>query len=411
MKINSFHRNRNLFFVVLLSSLFFAACDKTDAPVEPSLQSRGQILNIRSGLVYPALLIQKYLTDETDGMQLGFVPQYSVQAYSVDYVTVDTKGNLVKASGAMYIPFAQDNLPLISFQHGTVTARTQAPSQNLTINALESLVTASLGYFAIEPDYLGLGESTILHPYLYAKSSADAVIDFIKAGRELAKTKNVTLNGQVFLAGYSEGGYVTLAAQKEIEKNYRSEINITASAPMAGPYDINLSIRTSMQNKIYTEPAYIAFLFDAYNDIYGWNRLDEFFNSQYASIIPSLFDGTKNNEEINAALTEDLTKLFKTEFLDSYLGGKETSISDAFASNSLIDWTPLAPIKLFHGNADEYVPYQNSVEALNAFKANGANVELVTIEGGTHLSSAIISLARAINWFGSLKLENVLAKR
>jgi predicted esterase len=267
-----------------------------------------------------------------------------------------------------------------------------------------------LGYYSLEADYLGFGESTILHPYIYEKSSADAVVDFIFAGRNVASTKNITLNGQVFLAGYSEGGYVTLAAQKEIEKNYKGQIDVAASAPMAGPYDLNLTARTILQNATYPQPGYLAFIFLAYNNLYGWNKVSEMFNEPYANLIPSLFDGSKNLNQINAALTTDMTKLLKKDFVDSFLAGSQTEVISALTANSLIDgWTPVTPIKFFHGNADDYVPYQNSVEALNAFKSRGANVDLVTINGGTHITSAVPSIIGAVTWFESLRLNKYLA--
>lgn len=403
---------KNFVYLLLIAApLLFVSCSKnnTDSPVEPAIQSRGQVLSVTSLGTYTKSTIQAFVNLATGGTQTSITVQFDVDAYKVLYVTVDPKGNLVKASGALFIPKGKNNLSLASLHHGTISARADAPSENPTKNSLEGLISASLGYYSLEADYLGLGESTILHPYIYEKSSADAVIDFIRAGRAIASTKNISLNGQVFLAGYSEGGYVTLAAQKEIEQNYRGEINITASAPMAGPYDLNLTARTILQNSTYPQPGYLAYIFLSYNNIYGWNKIGEMFNEPYASSIPSLFDGTKNLDQINAALTTDLTKLLKKDFVDSFLNGSRADITAALTENSLLDWTPIAPIKLFHGNADDYVPYQNSVEALNAFEARGSNVELVTINGGTHITSAVPSIIGAVTWFESLRLSKIIA--
>ncbi len=340
---------RNIIYLLLAAvPLLFVSCDRhsIDMPVEPALQSRGQVLGITSLGTYNKQTIQTFINQATGGTQTGFTTQYDVDVYKVVYVTLDPKDNLVKASGVVFIPKGKNNLSLMSLHHGTISANVNAPSENPTANALEGLISASLGYYSLEADYLGFGESTILHPYIYEKSSADAVIDFIFAGRSVASTKKITLNGQVFLAGYSEGGYVTLAAQKEIEKNYRGLINITASAPMAGPYDLNLTARTILQNTIYPQPGYLAFIFLSYNNIYGWNKVGDMFNEPYASLIPSLFDGSKNLNQINAALTTDLTKLLKKDFVDSFLAGNQTEIISALSANSLIDgWTPSAPTK------------------------------------------------------------------
>jgi len=294
-------------------------------------------------------------------------------------------------------------------QHGTQTNRSIVGSVS-PLNSLDGMLGASLGYYTIVPDYLGLGESTILHPYHHAKSSADCVIDLIRAGREFALRSNIKLNGQVFLAGYSEGGYVTLAAHKEIEKNYSNEIKIAACAPMAGAYDLNLTAKAILQKQTYNQPSYLSFFIVAYNEIYGWNRLTDAFNSPYAEKMPSLFDGTKTTTEINAQLTTSISQLFKQNFLNAYLNGSEVDLTTAFTNNSLLNWTPSAPLRFYHGSADEYVPYENSTNARDYFKSVGATVELITIPGGTHTSAALPSIINAVDWFETIRLnKQVLA--
>ncbi|UOQ73603.1 alpha/beta hydrolase family protein [Hymenobacter cellulosilyticus] len=61
----------------------------------------------------------------------------------------------------------------------------------------------------------------------------------------------------------------------------------------------------------------------------------------------------------------------------------------AFRDNDIYDWQPKAPLALFHGTADDYVPFFNSQDAYNAMKARGATqVTLRPIAGGNHFSSA-----------------------
>jgi pimeloyl-ACP methyl ester carboxylesterase len=137
--------------------------------------------------------------------------------------------------------------------------------------------------------------------------------------------------------------------------------------------------------------------------------LSTFFNSPYAEKIPSLFDGSKTTDEINAGLTTDLTKLFKQDFIDSFENGTETTLTNAFKENGLIDWAPAVPVKLFHGDADQFVPYQNSVDAYNYFKSHGADVELITIAGGNHYTSALPSIVAAVQWFETIRLKKSFA--
>jgi predicted esterase len=399
-----------LFLSCIIIVILFVSCGKnSDSPVEPTIQNRGQVISSGSMGSYSAATLQAFAAAAMGVTQFSFTLQYDVDTYKIDYVTVDTQNKLVVASGVIIIPKGKSNLSLMSLQHGTVTSRAQVGSQSIT-NAVEGLIAGALGYFALEPDYLGLGDSNILHPYHYQKSSANAVIDFIRAGRSFAASKGVILNGQVFLAGYSEGGYVTLAAHKEIEQNYSSEIKVTASSPMAGAYDLNLTASTILQQSTYNQPSYLAYFFEAYNSIYGWNRLSDVFNSPYAERIPNLYNGSNTTDQINAQLSASISQLFKQSFVTSFLAGKETAVTAAFAENSLINWKPAAPIRLYHGNADEYVPYQNSVNARDYFKAQGSTVELITISGGTHESASIPSILDAISWFESIRLKKLIAQ-
>lgn len=394
---------RNLIFS-LLFSVIIISCDKSDNPVEPVSKEQGALISSSYLGTFGASLIQQ-IVSSYDPMGFGSVIfTYDVDVFKIVYNTIDTKGKITIASGALFIPKNKNNLSIASVQHGTQTKRTSVASVN-PLNGAEGLIGAALGYFVVMPDYLGLGESVMVHPYHHQKTSAATVIDIIRAGRAYASSKSITLNGQVFLLGYSEGGYVTMAAQKEIEKNYSSEIKLTASAPMAGAYDLNLTAQRIIAQSTYNQPSYLAYFIAAYDQIYGWNKLSDIFNSPYAERMSSLFDGTKTTNEINAQLTSNIAQLFKQSFKDSYLNGTFKLLTDAFNENSLLNFKPVTPTKLFHGDADEYVPYENSERARDYFNTQGVNVELVTINGGTHLSSAVPSVIAAIQWFESLRLK------
>jgi predicted esterase len=374
------------------------------------LQSRGQVISTASIGFYSAQSIQQLVTSNSLPFPANLKFQYDVTAYKIEYYTPDPNGNLVIASGCLCVPAEQNNLSLLSFQHGTVTGRTQVASQNpLGDAAVVSVLAASLGYYSLQPDYLGFGSSTMLHPYHNAKTSANTVIDFIRACRAFANTKNITLNSKVFLSGYSEGGFVTLAAQKEIEQNYSQEIKITASAPMAGAYDLLLTAQTLFRETTYGSPTNIAFILYSYNNIYAWNKMSDIFNSPYSQNIPNLFNGQLTSDQIDAVLPSTVNILLKQTFIDSVLQNKIPEVTNAFVNNSLIDWTPIAPIQLYQGDADELVPYQNSVEARDLFVSRGCNVNLVTINGGTHESSAIPSIIDSFTWFQTFNVKKVLA--
>src|SRR4029078_9011448 len=127
-----------------------------------------------------------------------------------------------------------------SFQHGTIAAHSQAPSV-LPLNSSELILYAALaspGFITDAPDFIGFGSSSnVMHPYYVQDLTASAVIDMLKAAKELAREKGITFNSKLFLSGYSQGGYATMATHKAIEKNGLDGYDLIASFPSSGGYD------------------------------------------------------------------------------------------------------------------------------------------------------------------------------
>lgn len=332
--------------------------------------------------------------------------EYSVDVVKIVYYTYDPAGELVIASGALMIPIQLIDMPSICFHHGTETKRSQVASgfPLSTGEGFAGLIMASVGFLTFQPDYLGLGESEILHPYLFAKSYSDASIDLLIAGSTYCNQEGITLNGDLYLGGYSEGGYASLAVQKEIEKQFSFEFKIVANTPQAGPYDLHETVKYLIGFEEYPEPTFLAYMVTAYNDVYGWNRLEDFFLDPYAGQMEQLFDGNHTNGEINSNLPKKISLLFKESFITGYLNGSETEFINAVKENTLLNWAPIAPVRFYHSITDEIVPYQNSLTALENLKAHGGSeVSLVTIDGMKHAEAALTAISQMTEWFDSLR--------
>src|ERR1043166_4720495 len=104
----------------------------------------------------------------------GFLPVGSgVRLIKIIYETVNPFELQTLASGLLIIPQAPTNaLPLVSYQHGTIIARSEVPSAAQSLERVIGLAFAASGYAAVLPDYLGLGDSPGLHPFLHAKTEA-----------------------------------------------------------------------------------------------------------------------------------------------------------------------------------------------------------------------------------------------
>jgi len=391
-----------LLLAVSLLLMFSTSCEKQSVNVTPTFA--GEIIDSHIIQVYSVDAITQ--TINTYQIPDSFNLKFAVEAISITYQTSDVQGNNIEVSGALLIPQNTDNLPLLSIQHGTETKSDLVASVSPmnSVEGISGLLTASMGYVTCIPDYPGFGVSRRLHPYTHASSLTKAVVDFLRASRFYCEANNISLDDQLYLTGYSEGGYVTLATQKELEQNFNDEFTISATAPMAGTYDLKGTAGFLFQQTEYNYPANIAFFLHAYNELYNWNRLDDIFIAPYNTIIPTLFDGSLTFGEINAQLPKEVSSLIKQDFITNYFNGNEELFLSALEENSPLNWTPSAPIHFFHGDADDVSPYQNTLTAVESLTANGAtDIRLTTIPGGTHETASLPSLLGAITWIDSLR--------
>lgn len=319
--------------------------------------------------------------------------QYNVDLYLVTYKT-SYKGNEISASGLAAIPSINGPVSMLSVHHGTITQFAEAPSASTTFSqqAFFCAAFSSLGFITVMPDLIGFGESRdILHPYYDQELSATAVIDNLKAVVELANVKGKSYNKDLFLAGYSEGGYVTMATHKYLDLNPQTDFNLVASFPAAGGYDIKDMQEYVFGLDTFEDPYYLAYLTYAYQYTYGWSQpLSDFFNEPYATNIPDLFDGTLTGSEINEQLTTSVEDLLTPGLLSGIDSDpKFSNFVNAMNNNSLTSWSPVKPMYMYHGDADTTVPYQNSVKVYEQLLQNGADpakLELITLPGADHAS-------------------------
>lgn len=133
------------------------------------------------------------------------------------------------------------------------------------------------------------------------------------------------------------------------------------------------------------------------------NFLPNVDSSCYAQI-PALFDGTKDLATINSSLTTDMTVLLNQTFVNDFNSNATNSLRLAFRENSLLNWNPKTPIRLYHSQEDEIVPYAVSVNAEQVLSAQSSStVELITFPTGSHTNAAVPIVLAALEWFNSIK--------
>ena len=335
--------------------------------------------------------------------------QYGVDRYQIIYETIDPLGGRTTASGGLFVPQQTGtNWPLLSYSHGTIIQTNQVPSVALTEDTLAGLAFASVGYVSVAADLLGLGSSPGLHPYLHARSEATASVDMLRAARNFCASNDIGLNGQVFVTGYSQGGHTAMALHRELERYHTNEFTVTASAPMAGPYDLSgVELNDFLSARCPPDPYYFAYVLMAYQSVYAlapsWSNLVV---APYSTTIPPLFNGNNTGTTINGAMPAcNLSAILSPQVVSSLTNDPGSPLYQALRDNDLYRWKPVAPMRLYHCSGDLDVLPANSQVAYNSFRAQGASkVQLIDPQpGADHSSCAIPSLAAAKAWFDTLK--------
>ncbi len=394
----------------VVALLLLAGCGGSgSSPVPPQ---RGDLVSITSTTSIGVVAVNAYIAAlaalGVDTSALSGT-KYGVSLHRIVYKTITPDGRLINASGVLAYPLkvAGTSSPMLSYQHGTIFQDSDAPS--VATNGDPVLVAlAGSGFIVAMPDYIGYAASTNeIHPYIHAQGSAAATVDMLRAARRLLANNSVATNGQLFLTGYSEGGYATLAAQKEMEQNLPAEFPITASMPAAGPYDISATAQHMVGLATNPYPEFIGFIFKAYDHWYGWNRLSDIFQLPYATVVATYYDGSRTGGAIAGALTTNSAALFSATFRTNFLGSGEAATKADFAKNDIYNWAPARPTRLFHGQDDDVVPYFNATTAHAAMILAGSSPVTVQVQSCStvwpipqgHSECVWDYLSQVIGWF------------
>ncbi len=295
---------------------------------------------------------------------------------AINYETVDTRGALDTASGLLAIPgtFMTTASPMLVYQHGT-TDRTDVPS-TLGGNGLPAIYFAGHGYYSLAPDFLGLGESRGFHPYIHADSEAWVAYHMMEACTEYAADQEISLTEQLFVTGYSQGGHAAMALHRYIQDESDGTYAVTASSPMSGPYDVSgTMVERVIDDEDYLPgivflPYTVVGLQEAYGNLY--TSLDEVFKPTYTNAISLFADGQANLQDMGLSLgislrlftgTGNPREMLQDSIVDVLRTGMPVDhpMLVALRDNDLYNWVPDAPTRLFYCEADEQVPFMNSV--------------------------------------------------
>jgi acetyl esterase/lipase len=292
---------------------------------------------------------------EKDSRVRDLKPLYAVTSYRLEYLTIGAEGQTVRASGLVSLPVKAPGAssPVLSYQHGTIFRDAEAPSNHAVASEV-AVVMASLGYIVVAPDYVGYATSKgVPHPYLLSAPTAASVVDFLAAAKTWRTQEKVADNQQLFLTGYSEGGYATMAAHRALQDSNSPHLQqLRVVVPGAGPYDVQVTLDSLIDLVRKEQPILGALINPGFLRYLGGSTQREVRRALLKLLIP-----------------DDADTVMDTRFLARFLADDTAAIAK---DSSVHDWNPQKPVFLYHGRDDSTVPYSSSTSALAAMQARGA---------------------------------------
>lgn len=271
------------------------------------LQSPPELL---STVTASNLLLELNLAGNQQLLALSGTPRCDILLYHIEYTTVGGANEATTASAALMVPTGlgvncTGTRPILLYAHGTTTDRAfnMVNMQNAETLSLAALF-ASQGYIVVSPNYAGYDTSTLpYHPYLIADQESKDMIDALTAARTALPFASATLtqdSGQLFITGYSQGGYVAMATHRAMQA---AGMKVTASAPMSGPYALAAFVDAVFYGEVNGAATVSStFLLTAYQRAYGtiYGNAGDVFEPQYAAGIDSLLPSSTPRSQLYA---------------------------------------------------------------------------------------------------------------
>jgi predicted esterase len=356
-------------------------------------------------------------------------PQCAVSIYRVHYNTIGAAGEATDASAAVMVPSGSgtscaNSRPVLLYAHGTSLQKSfdMADIASNTEARLAAAMFAAQGFIVVAPNYAGYGGSSLgYHAYLDRDQQAADMVDALRAARAAFPAMNASDSGKLFVTGYSQGGYVALAAQRAMQVQGTGEFTVTAAAGMSGPYALlqfgdQLFGGAPRDGATVVVPLLInagqhagAGLYQVPGDIY---------ESPYAATIVDLIPGSLGASDLVSQGKLPETALFAADSFPQasgyaqYFGAGNLIRSDYraayladmalhpcsqdlaaplacapahplrawLARNDLRSYAPAVPLLLCGGDGDPTVPYFNTSATAAYFKAHGASVTELNID-------------------------------
>lgn len=317
-----------------------------------------------------------------------------MQAWKVRYWTTDGSGRAREVTGMIIAPreaIPPQPRPVLAWAHGTwgVVSRC-APSLSPNFwTVTPALDAVKRGYVVVAPDYAGLGSDGV-HPFLVGDDTARAMLDGVRAAREIA---GAAAGNRFVVWGESQGGHAALWTAQL--RNYATDLRLLGAAAAAPPTDLlqNLKLNTNKQVRTFFM-AYIG---------YSW--------SKHYDVPLTAFGGPQTQGIMTRLAQNNCIELNSKPRLGTILG--VVTLQSRFKNLDLArvqPWAGLArrnspatkgigvPLLIGQNAKDDLVAPSVTRAHARALCGNHERVRWIDIAGGGHATSAKDSAALTLDW-------------
>lgn len=317
------------------------------------------------------------------------VPE-GARAWRVLYLSQGADGQPVAVSGIVAAPAAPSDepRPVVAWAHGTLGIMPECGPGHTddpfaTIPEVPRLLQQ--GFVLTATDYPGLGTPGV-HPYLFGRVEAAAVLDSVRAAQQL----DTGAGDRFAVWGHSQGGHSTLWTAM-IAGEYAPELELVGAVATSPPVDLAAVLEQSMDRQFGSILLAMA--------LKSWEANTP--GADLAALVSP--EGVAEVNKLagvcllkpNAVLLLGKLKT-PAEFLPADLArlGPLQTFIEANAPTGPID----APLLIVHGTTDEVIPFEGSAAEAARRCANGEDVELDRYPGDGHWPVVANSAVRVVGW-------------
>lgn len=377
-----------------------------------SPEAKAEAVRIGTGVRYELLgrwdadRLNRILTTDIPafaGIPATFTPaRNAVRLYRVTYPSViPERGNRpTVATGLLAVPeTGAASVPLVSYQHGTVYGKQQVPSfpEQSSETQLMLAQFAGQGYALIGADYFGLGLSEEPEGFMVKASHQQATYDLLVAARAVLADLKITTT-DLFLGGWSQGGFVTLAFLEKLES---AGVPVKAVATASAPADVFAILSGFLDFPRKNDATWVptlfilsAFSFENYYGEPGLARL---------LLTDATYDLARRGYERlpidPSAVPTDLHAIIRPEYFDPHFFAA-SAYGRLAAETQCYRWVIRTPVRTFYGEADEAIRTELGRLPMAYQKALGNDrVEAVSTGATDHRGTFVKAVPQWKAWF------------